>query len=30
MLEMQGKVGKGTYYVPKWLVKVSQGEEILL
>lgn len=24
-LEMQGKVGKGTYYVPKWLANVSQG-----
>lgn len=23
-LEMQGKVGKGTYYVPKWLTNVSQ------
>ena len=23
-LEMQGKVGKGTYYVPKWLINVSQ------
>ena len=24
-LEMQGKVGKGTYYIPKWLTNVSQG-----
>ena len=24
-LEMQGKVGKGTYYVPKWLTNVSQA-----
>ena len=23
-LEMQGKVGKGTYYIPKWLTNVSQ------
>lgn len=24
-LEMQGKVGKGTYYIPKWLTNVSQA-----
>ena len=24
-LEMQGKVGKGTYYIPKWLTNGSQG-----